>query len=559
MGPRWRKIAAGLAALSLNLAWGCLPTPTADGTSSPTAKDAPSGTLWTAKSPGELYKVGEVRGFEYLQSGRVVGRSWGRYEGPIQVDGRTVYRFSARIERVADPMVTAAAALPDLRGVSEILIDAEGRLVSAFERSASAELRLEVEGDQLAAEAITGVPRNETWKHTVDPSAAYMGYMTAFYEELTLATRDIVGGEQQWPLISLSTGQVDGWTGTASLNTSSIQLRTSLGERIDLVDGRIVFAEVPDIELEVRVAEGASWPAWTIEAPRRLTYTLPEGLERRELELPGRPTEPRLMGEVVLPKEAGDQKRPAVVFLGGSAAADRHGFAGPPAVDLGSHEITDALAKAGFVVMRYDARGVGGSAFGPASWHGQVEDARRALRTLLIQPEVDPDRVLVVGHGEGGWRALKLGAEYDKSVVGVMLLGTPGRSYKRIIGATQPKLLEALENGMPLPNVLEGNRSWYAEIIEEQPEALLADGSCPVWAAHGDRDFEFDAEIETKELERIAKEGKRKLEVQRFGGLDHLFKPGKPSADMAAYLEERAVDGAFLEALVAWAESRTKK
>ena len=497
-----------------------------------------------------------MRGFEYLQAGRVVGRSWGRYEGPVTVDGGQVHRFSARIERLADPGTAAATTLPDLRGVSEILLDDQGRLVSAFERSASAELRLQLRDGELRAEAITGVPRNESWQAPVDPDAAYMGYMTAFYEELTLATRDIVGGEQQWPLISLSTGQVDGWTGTASLNSSSIQLRTSLGERIDLAEGRIVFAEVPDIELEVRVIEDATWPAWTVEAPSQLSYELPPGLQRRELELPGRPNEPRLAGEVVLPASAVESKLPAVVFLGGSAAADRHGFAGPPAVDLGSHEITDALARAGFVVLRYDARGVGDSAFGPASWHGQVEDARRALRTLLIQPEVDPDRVLVVGHGEGGWRALKLAAEYESSVVGVALLGTPGRSYRRIIGATQPKLLDALQNGMPLPNVLEGNRAWYAEIIEEQPEALLSDGDCPVWAAHGDHDFEFDAETETKELLRAARETKRKVELRRFPGLDHLFKPGPKAADMAAYLQDRRVDGEFLDALVAWARSR---
>ena len=246
---------------------------------------------------------------------------------------------------------------------------------------------------------------------------------------------------------------------------------------------------------------------------------------------------------------------PAVLFLAGSASADRHGFAGPPAVDLGSHEITDALSTAGFAVLRYDARGVGDSAFGPTSWKGQVEDARRALRTLLVQPEVDPDRVIIVGHGEGGWRALKLAIEYKKSAAGVVLLGTPGRSYKRIIGATQPKLLAALENGSALPEVLEGNRAWYAEIIEERPEALLALGECPIWVAHGNVDFEFDAETETTELSRAANEAKRMLEVQRFEGLDHLFKPGKPGSDIRAYLEVRHVDIKFLEALVAWSKA----
>jgi pimeloyl-ACP methyl ester carboxylesterase len=500
-----------------------------------------------------------VRGYEYRQNGQVVGRSFGRYDGEVEVGGRTLYRFSARMERVVDRSAPGGADLPDLRGMSEILLDESGRLVSGFERSASAELRFKVESGELKAEAITGVPRDESWSTPVDENAAFMGYMTAFYEELTLATRPLVNGEQNWPLISLSTAQVDAWTGTASLNSDGIKLRTSLGERIDLVDGRIVFAEVPDIELEVRPMTEARWPNWEIDPPRRLTYQKPEALELRELELPGRAGEPRLAGELVLPPHEAGKPLPAIVFLGGSAAADRHGFAGPPAVDLGSHEITDALALAGFAVLRYDGRGVGGSAFGPTSWQGQIEDGRRAFRTLLVQPEVDPDRIIVVGHGEGGWRALKLGAEYGKSVAGVVLLGTPGRSYRRIIGASQPDLLKALESGGSLPSVLEGNRAWYKEIIEEKPVVMLGKGKAPVWAAHGSTDLEFDAEIEMAELRLAAKEAGRELELELFDGLDHLFKVGSAGANMSAYLEERPVDPSFLAALVEWATEKAGK
>jgi pimeloyl-ACP methyl ester carboxylesterase len=125
---------------------------------------------------------------------------------------------------------------------------------------------------------------------------------------------------------------------------------------------------------------------------------------RREVELPGQPGEPTLAGEVLIP--AGKPPFPAVLFLSSTGQQDRHGFAGPPPVDLGSHEITDALAQAGMVVLRFDERGFGSSADGPISYLGQLEDARRGLRTLLVQDEVDPDRIALVGHGEGGWKAL---------------------------------------------------------------------------------------------------------------------------------------------------------
>ena len=54
-----------------------------------------------------------------------------------------------------------------------------------------------------------------------------------------------------------------------------------------------------------------------------------------------------MRGDILVPDPAvhGAGPYPGVVFLGGSVSADRYGFAGPPAVDLGYHAITDALAK----------------------------------------------------------------------------------------------------------------------------------------------------------------------------------------------------------------------
>ena len=45
-----------------------------------------------------------------------------------------------------------------------------------------------------------------------------------------------------------------------------------------------------------------------------------------------------------------------------------------------------ALAQAGMVVLRFDERGFGTSADGPISYLGQLEDARRGLRTLDLVP-----------------------------------------------------------------------------------------------------------------------------------------------------------------------------
>ena len=48
---------------------------------------------------------------------------------------------------------------------------------------------------------------------------------------------------------------------------------------------------------------------------------------------------------------------PAVLFISGSGSQTRHGFQGP--LDIGSWELLDNIAEAGFVVLASDDRGIG--------------------------------------------------------------------------------------------------------------------------------------------------------------------------------------------------------
>lgn len=532
---------------------GCLATPPSGagtGALTPEATAEEGDLVDPARALAGLYEPGEVRGFSFTQSGEVIGRSFGRYDGPIERDGRTLHRFSTRVE------LLPPGGKP-LRFAAELLVDKHGDLVDGWERSMAAELRFTVDPEQalLNIEADAGLHEIETAQMSYTPGTAYMGYMSTIHEELMLALRELKVGDNEWRLISLSAGRADPWSAKVERQGNAVVLDTSLGEEIWLEDGRIVRIEVPDDQLVVTSIANPQWPDWEVTGPTALTYKLPAGasFSIREVELPGQADDPVLRGEVLVPDPAihGPGPYPGVVFLGGSVSADRYGFAGPPAVDLGYHEITDALANAGFVVLRYDERGVGQSEDASPSWVGQRIDARRAFRTLLVQAEVDPDRIIAVGHAEGGWRALSLAAERPREVIAVVLLATLGRSYSELFAA-QKDILEALKTGKGLPKQLEPMADWYGEILVEDPEALVFRALVPMWIAQGGKDFETDPVKDLNALSAAARKYKRDATIQLFPELDHHFKHEEGVSNQTSYLEPRPVDTAFLDALVKW-------
>jgi pimeloyl-ACP methyl ester carboxylesterase len=547
---------AALAMLGLS---GCLVTPPS-GTQAQTPGGATSEAgevIEPARALAGLYEAGEIRGFAFTQVGEVIGRSFGRYDGAVERDGQTLHRFSTRVE------LLPPGGKP-LRFAAELLLDDHGDLVEGWERSMAAELRFTVTPATalLDIEADAGLNEVEHAQLSYEPGTAFMGYMSTIHEELMLALRELVVGENEWRLISLSAGRADPWSAKVEQQGNTVVLDTSLGEEIWLENGRITRIEVPDDELVITGIAHAQWPDWEVTGPTALIYAPPANasFSIRAVELPGQKDEPVLRGDVLVPDPSvhGPGPYPGVVFLGGSVTADRYGFAGPPAVDLGYHEITDALANAGFVVLRYDERGAGQSEDAPPSWVGQRTDARRAFRTLLVQPEVDPDRILAIGHAEGGWRALSLAAERPQEVIGVALLATSGRSYRELFAA-QPDILKALETGKNLPKQLQPMADWYGEILVEDPEALIFRALVPIWIAQGGKDFETDPVKDLAALSAAARKYKRDATIERFPDLDHHFKYEEGVSNQTSYLDPRPVDREFLEALVGWTKKLASK
>ncbi len=122
-----------------------------------------------------------------------------------------------------------------------------------------------------------------------------------------------------------------------------------------------------------------------------------------------------LKGTLTLPAGAPGEKRAAVVFLHGSGPEDRHA---PEQEDLVSNlgapfpildALADVFARAGVIVLSYDKRSCvtcypdrDPATLKDFSWLDLEADAKDALAYLATRPEVDAQRLIVLGHSEGG-------------------------------------------------------------------------------------------------------------------------------------------------------------
>lgn len=161
-----------------------------------------------------------------------------------------------------------------------------------------------------------------------------------------------------------------------------------------------------------------------------------------------------LAGTFQFPEESAGSKVPALVLLAGSGPTDRDGNQPPMMTTDLLKQIAQALAKRGVATLRFDKRGMYANAaelpkerseYGDFfAWENFVGDAAASYRFLREQPEVDPARVGLLGHSEGGLLALAAarapGAEAPPAVL--ILVSTPGRPIEEVIADQLRRLLK---------------------------------------------------------------------------------------------------------------------
>src|SRR6185503_14064564 len=179
----------------------------------------------------------------------------------------------------------------------------------------------------------------------------------------------------------------------------------------------------------------------------------PEGIEESDVTFAS--GEVRLSGTVTKPR--GAKGCPSVVLLSDTGPQDRQGnlvkgkggseeFAWPGADASLQRAIAQALAGAGFLVLRMDDRGCGASEgdFGTARIADFVADGAAAVAYVRSRDDAGP--VGLVGHGEGALTACLIAAK-DGAVRAVVLLAPPAATLDLIALGRAERMLR--DQGTP--------------------------------------------------------------------------------------------------------------
>jgi uncharacterized protein len=149
---------------------------------------------------------------------------------------------------------------------------------------------------------------------------------------------------------------------------------------------------------------------------------------------------------------SGDARAPGALIIAGSGPTDRNGNSPTIPGDVGTlRHLAEVLASNDVASLRYDKLGSG--ATGVAGRREEdlgvdvfVDHARAALQFLAAQPGIDPERLMIIGHSEGGLIAELLAAEPATPVDLVVVAPAPDRILNVITDQIERQLGQA---GLP--------------------------------------------------------------------------------------------------------------
>jgi pimeloyl-ACP methyl ester carboxylesterase len=332
---------------------------------------------------------------------------------------------------------------------------------------------------------------------------------------------------------------------------------------------RLLRVSIPEAELTVAREDIAS-------VSSRVRRTSHAGDKKTRIEAEGFALSATITTPVDHPRP--ETGWPAVLLVPSPAAADRDGAVATVPV-LG--QIAGALADAGFLVARYDSRGIGqsGGRAESADLEVYANDARTVVRYLDKRDDVDRDQITVLGYDAAGWIAM-IAAGKERRADRLVLVAVPSTSGAELlleqqrvvldrIGVSETERTEKIRLQQQIHDAVLGNESWdgVQEDMRRQADTAwfrsflsfdavdaMRKTRQPILILHGSLDNEVGLH-HAKRLEDLTQARRRDTSTERvtLEGLNHLLLDvnANGAVDYAG-LKAESVSPLFNDTLISW-------
>ncbi|MGC1647509.1 MAG: alpha/beta fold hydrolase, partial [Candidatus Sulfotelmatobacter sp.] len=401
----------------------------------------------------------------------------------------------------------------------------------------------------------------------------------------------------------------DGLTATLdSLDQGSIGMATSVTR-----DGSSLKIEVPIVHgnFEGKIsADLSSIDGKWSQGGGTLPLLLKPVKDKAELELkrPQNPVKPypyhdedvsyenkaqnvTLAATVTIPQGKGPF--PGVVLITGSGPQDRD-------ESLLGHKpflvLSDYLTRHGIAVLRADDRGVGKSTgiFAKGTTADFATDAEAGVAYLKTRPEIDPHKIGLVGHSEGGVIAPMVAARNKDVAFIVMMAGTgvpgdqilpaQGEAIEIAMGKSPEQAAKNAANEKEMLRLVETEKDdailqkelkekmagevpeaqiglqisqitsvWFRYFLTYDPATALRKVTCPVLAINGSLDKQVLPSQNLPAIRKaLADADNQHAEVDELPGLNHLFQTAKTGSPTEYSTIEETMSPIALDKMATW-------
>lgn len=262
-----------------------------------------------------------------------------------------------------------------------------------------------------------------------------------------------------------------------------------------------------------------------------------------------------LAGTLTLPA-VGAPPYPAVITISGSGLQNRDEEICPLVVGYRPfRQIAERLAREGIAVLRVDDRMVGGSGGDAteATTYDFAEDVHEEIAWLRARPDIDPDRIALVGHSEGGVIAPMV-VNYDPTVAALVLMAGTAKTGLEVLkyqvtypiltaeGLSDEKKAELAADAIRQLETTPGQNAWLRYFRAYDPLPAAREVSQPVLILQGALDRQVTADQAEMLATALREGGNEDVEVDVYPDLNHLFLVSRMDGAPAEYMTLTDVD-----------------